>query len=80
MTKPASQCLICGAKTYKPFAATIEHLRPFECHEAKYFFGNIRQFGFWSGLRGNVCLYFPFLNTLLNWKYRKCHLDVEVER
>lgn len=72
-----SKCVVCGAVTDQPFVAAVNHFRPFEWHDPKYIMGNIRAFGFWSGLRSNVSLYFPFLNTLLNWKYRKMALEID---
>jgi hypothetical protein len=70
-------CIICGDVTSQPIAAAVEHFRPFHWEHPRYIFGNIRTFGFLSGMRANLCLFFPFLGTLLNWKYRKMHLEIE---
>jgi hypothetical protein len=69
-------CIICGDSTERPFAAAVWHFRPFEWHEAIYIVGNIKTFGFWSGVEANLSLYFPFLGTLINWKYRKMKLEI----
>ena len=72
-------CIVCGDKTSKPFVAAVWHFRPFAYHDPKYIVGNVKTFGFWSGMRANVSLYFPFLNTLMHWKYRKMHLTINTE-
>jgi hypothetical protein len=64
-------CIICGAPTKQPFTAAIWHFRPFEWHGKSYITGNVRMFGFWGGMRANLTLYFPVINTLIHWKYRK---------
>ena len=69
-------CIICGDETKRPYAAAVEHFRPFAWHDPKYIRGNIKTFGFWSGMRGNITLYFPFLNTLIHWRYRKSRLEI----
>lgn len=71
------RCLICNGETSKPFVAFVYHFRPINWADRKYIRGNFKTFGFWAGLRANVTLIFPFLNTILNWKYRKMHLEIE---
>lgn len=68
------ECLVCGEVNKRWFAATVWHFRPIDWEQRRFLRGNFRTFGFWSGLRSNICLMFPFLNTLLNWKYRKHRL------
>lgn len=69
-------CIICGDVVTRPFAAAVYHFRPFAWHESKYILGNIRTFGFISGMRANIGLYFPFLSTIMNWQYRKMRLEI----
>lgn len=42
----------------------------------RYYVGNCRTFGFWCGVRSNVCLTSPLINRLLNWKYRNARLII----
>jgi hypothetical protein len=72
-----SRCVICGDFTTRPFAAMVDHFRPIDWPQRKFLVGNFRAFGFWSGLHSNICLMFPFLNTLLNWKHRKSRLVMD---
>ena len=66
-----SRCLVCGEESKRWFAATVWHFRPIDWEQRHYVLGNFRTFGFWSGLRSNVTLLFPVMNTLLNWRVRK---------
>ena len=70
------RCPVCKCVTDQPFVAAVWHFRPFEWHGWGYVFGNVRMFGFWDGMRANLTLYFPFANTLINWKHRKAHLEI----
>ena len=72
-------CIICGGKTSQPFSAAVNHFRPIDWKQRHFVRGNFATFGFWSGLMANVTLVFPFLNTLINWKYRKMRLVIEDE-
>jgi len=67
-------CIICGDHTSRPLAAVVYHFRPIDWEQRSFIMGNFQTFGFWSGLRSNLTLMFPFLNTILNWKYRKHRL------
>jgi hypothetical protein len=71
------QCIICGEKTKRPLAAVVEHFRPIDWSQRHYLRGNFKVFGFWSGLRANITLMFPIVNTLWNWKQRKATLDLQ---
>jgi hypothetical protein len=73
-----SQCPICGQNTTAPFVSAISHFRPIDWEQRCYIRGNFKTFGFWSGLRANLTLLFPFINTVWNWKYRKDHLSQEL--
>lgn len=72
-------CIICGEETKQPFAAAVWHFRPLAWDDRKYVWGNMTTFGFWGGLRANVTLMFPFINTIWNWKYRKLKLVIPSE-
>jgi hypothetical protein len=72
--KESRKCLICGDSTPKPFAALVSHFAPIDWPMRRYIRGNFKAFGLLGGLRSNVTLVFPFMNTMLNWKYRKLHL------
>jgi hypothetical protein len=75
-----SHCIICGAETTRPIVAALWHFRPFEWHGKSYITGNVRMFGFWGGMRASLTLYFPVINTLVNWKHRRARLGiVEIE-
>jgi hypothetical protein len=54
--------------------------KPFDLHEKPwlYFRGNIRSFGFWSGLKSNITLSSPLINKLWNWKYRNMRLSQNI--
>jgi hypothetical protein len=69
-----SECLICGDRTDRPFEAFVWHFRFIDLPQWRFIVGNFKTFGFWLGLRGNVTLMFPFLNTLINWKWRRHRL------
>jgi hypothetical protein len=70
------KCPICGDKTSRPITAALDHFRPYESGQWRWLRGNIKTFGFWSGLRGTLCLVSPALNTILNWKYRHSRLEI----
>lgn len=44
----------------------------------RYWRGNMRAFGFLGGLHASICLSFPFLGTLMTWKYRKMRLEIRM--
>ena len=69
-------CPICGDKTRKPIQAAFEHFWFWQPGSLQYLKGNIKTFGFWSGLHAWICLAFPFYSTLRHWKYRKCRLTI----
>lgn len=71
-----SECWICGEPTSRPIAAAVEHFEVMDLEKLRYVRGNIVAFGWVSGLRGSLTLVFPFLNTILNWKYRKWRLII----
>lgn len=74
-----STCIICGDTTPSPFTAFVYHFRPIDWEQRSYIRGNFKMFGLWSGLRANLTLMSPFLNTILNWKHRKGKLEFEAE-
>lgn len=69
-------CCVCGEPTDKHVQAAFEHFWFYQSGQWQYWRGNIATFGFWSGLRGSLCLSFPFINTLVNWKHRKSRLMI----
>lgn len=69
-------CLICGRNTTNAFADFVRHFRVIDWPQRHYVKGNFRTFGYWSGLRANITLMFPFLNTIINWKHRKSSLEI----
>jgi len=72
-------CAICGDRTEKPLLAALYHFRLVEFGQWKFWRGNFKTFGFWNGLRSNLTLSFPILNTLIHWKYRKHYLVFPTE-
>lgn len=68
------KCVICDEKTNRPIAAAIDHFRLVEWNQWRYWRGNFTAFGWISGLKANLTLSFPILNTLWNWKHRKARL------
>jgi hypothetical protein len=44
----------------------------------RYWRGNIKTFGLWSGLRGSITLSSPFMNKILNWKHRNKSLGLNL--
>ena len=70
------KCIICDENTSKPFQAFVEHFRFIDWEQRKWFLGTVKTFGFMSG----ITLMFPFLNTIVHWKYRKYRLVVEEEK
>lgn len=71
-----SKCPICDASTKKPFTAAFWHFRFIESGSFRYWRGNVKAFGFASGLVASICLSFPFLNTIINWRHRKSRLVI----
>jgi len=69
-------CIVCGEKTDRPIAAALRHFRLVDWGQWQYWPGNIRAFGFWTGLKSAITLSFPIINTLWNWKYRKSRLII----
>lgn len=74
MNQPSRSCLVCGDICDKWIQATIHHFRPIDWEQRSFIRGNFKAFGVWSGLRANITLLFPVMNTLFNWKYRKSRL------
>jgi hypothetical protein len=72
-----AKCIICGDNTTRPIAAAFEHFHLYSPGKWQYWRGNIRMFGFWSGLGSNIGLTFPIYNTLRHWKYRRVSIGVQ---
>jgi hypothetical protein len=69
-------CIVCGEMTDRHIACALWHFRLVEWNQWQYWRGNIKTFGLWTGLKSNLTLSFPILNTLWNWKYRKMRLHI----
>jgi hypothetical protein len=69
-------CPVCGETTGQPIRAALEHFSPVAWGQWHYWPGNIKSFGFWSGMSANLALSFPIYNTLRYWKHRKTRLRV----
>lgn len=70
------KCVICDGETSHPIKAALHHFRLVEWGQWQYWRGNIRTFGWTSGLRASLTLSFPILNTLWHWKHRKSRLVI----
>lgn len=68
------KCLICDQETDRPIREFLWHFRLVDWDQWRFWRGNITAFGLWSGMKGNITLSFPIINTLWNWKYRKARL------
>lgn len=68
------KCIVCDEPTSTPVREALWHFRLVDWGQWRFWPGNMRMFGFWSGLRSNLTLSFPILNTLLNWEHRKSRL------
>lgn len=72
-------CIKYRRKKYNRFVSKWDEWKPLELWDKpwQYWRGNMSLAGgFWRGLRSNITLWSPFLNKLINWKYRNMHLDV----
>lgn len=69
-------CVVCGRQTSAPVFDALHHFRLVQWGQWKYWLGNIKAFGFWSGLAANITLSFPIVNTLVNWKHRRSTLEI----
>jgi hypothetical protein len=69
-----SKCVICDHETDRPVREFFWHFRLVEWDQWRFWRGNIKMFGFWSGLKSSITLSFPIINTLWHWKYRKARL------
>ena len=68
------RCIICDQPSDTPIRDALRHFRLVEWDQWRFWRGNIKTFGLWSGLKGSFTLSFPIINTLWNWKYRKARL------
>ena len=71
-----NKCIICGIETDQPIREALWHFRLVDWNQWQFWRGNIRTFGFWSGMEGNLTLSFPIINTLWHWKHRKSRLVI----
>ncbi len=74
-----SICIQYRRKKYNKWVALWDRWKPLDLWVKpwKYWRGNFDMGGtFWQGLRSNITLWSPFLNTIIHWKYRNVHLDV----
>lgn len=70
------KCIICGETTNTPWRSAFSHFWFYMPGQLQWWRGNIKAFGFWSGLHASICLSFPFYNTLRHWRHRKSRLDI----
>jgi hypothetical protein len=70
------KCIVCGKETEKPFLSAFSHFYLYNAGQWKFLAGNIRTFGFLSGVWSTVQLICPVINTVVNWRYRKCDLEL----
>lgn len=68
------RCIVCDQPSNRPIRDALGHFKLVNWGQWEFWPGNIRMFGFWGGMRGNLTLSFPVLNMLLNWKHRKSKL------
>lgn len=67
-------CPVCGDKVQSRMACVMEHFAFYQPGMLRYWRGNIAAFGWAGGLRGSICLSFPFINILMNWRHRKSRI------
>lgn len=70
------KCVICGEPTGKPVQSAFSHFWIYMPGARRYLRGNVRAFGFWSGLHSTLSLACPLYNTVRHWKYRKAKLEI----
>lgn len=71
-----SKCLVCGEVTNRPLWSIFSHFYLYSPGHWKYFSGNMRTFGAWSGFWSTIGLICPAFNTLRHWRYRKARLTI----
>lgn len=64
-------CPVCGDVVQSRIACIMQHFTFYAPGKMRYWRGNIAAFGLAGGLRGSICLSFPFVNILMNWRHRK---------
>lgn len=69
-------CPVCGDPVRSRMACIMDHFAFYSPGTLRYWRGNITAFGWLDGLRGSVCLSFPWINMLLNWRHRKSRIIV----
>jgi hypothetical protein len=67
-------CPVCGDQVQNRMACIMEHFAFYQSGTLRYWRGNIAAFGLVDGLKGSICLSFPFINILMNWRYRKSRI------
>jgi len=70
------ECPVCGNVVESRMDCIMDHFAFYSPGTLRFWRGNIQAFGFISGLRGSICLTFPFVNILMNWRYRKSRLVI----
>lgn len=74
---PAAKfCPVCGDQVGNRMDCVMEHFAFYKPGTLCYWRGNISAFGWSGGLRGSICLTFPFINILMNWRHRKSRLTM----
>lgn len=72
-------CVTYRRQKYNKWVALWDRWKPLDLHIKpwQYWKGNMNLAGnFWSGLRTNITLWSPFLNKIINWKYRNMRLEI----
>lgn len=74
----ANICITYRRQKYNRWVSFWDRWKPLDLHIRpwRYWRGNIKTFGFWSGFKSNIALTLPLLNMIIHWKYRNMHLDV----
>lgn len=76
-SKNLKSCPWCDAPTTSVANCLADHFAFYEPGQFQYWRGNMKVFGFWSGLGASICLSFPFINALYHWRHRKTRLVLD---
>ena len=77
-TELTKACPYCKQQVFSRADCLAEHFAFYAKGNLKFWAGNIRMFGLFGGLLESVCLSFPFINALVNWRYRDARLSIDL--